>query len=76
MTSSQAEPAAPHSFEEQTAVRLVFAALSERDQQVLALRMAGLTNREIAATLGVSEDAAAMACFRALQRLKKQIGHE
>ena len=55
-------------------VKMAFARLSEPDQQVLSLRLAGLSNTDIATTLEINEGAAAMACLRAIQRLQKLVG--
>ena len=51
-------------------IKMAFTKLSETDQTLLSLRLAGLPNREIAETLEMNEGAAAMACLRALRRLK------
>lgn len=46
--------------------------LKRRDQQLISLRVAAeLSNREIGNILGISEDAAGVAVFRALQRFRK-----
>lgn len=55
-------------------VKMAFTQLSEQDQQVLSLRLAGLSNAEIAETLEMNEGAATMACLRAIQRLQKLVG--
>ncbi|MCI0396568.1 MAG: RNA polymerase sigma factor [Chloroflexi bacterium] len=55
------------------AVKIAFTSLSNQDQAVLSLRLAGLSNREIASTLDMNEGAAAMACLRALERLQKKL---
>jgi RNA polymerase sigma-70 factor (ECF subfamily) len=48
--------------------------LREIDQEVLSLRFgAGLENREIAETLGISPNAAAVRLHRALKRLKTAV---
>jgi RNA polymerase sigma-70 factor (ECF subfamily) len=44
------------------AARTALTSLSSRDQDVLSLRLAGLSNGEIASVLGVGEAAAGMAC--------------
>jgi RNA polymerase sigma-70 factor (ECF subfamily) len=49
------------------------ATLSSRDQDVLALRLAGLSNRQIGIVLDLSEAAAGMACLRALRRLGRKL---
>jgi len=54
--------------------KMAFTRLPEQDQQVLSLRLAGLSNAEIATTLEMNEGAAAMACLRAIQRLQKIVG--
>jgi RNA polymerase sigma-70 factor (ECF subfamily) len=55
------------------AVRTALASLSTRDQDVLSLRLAGLTNKDIAAVLKIDKGAAGMACLRALKRLRKRV---
>jgi RNA polymerase sigma-70 factor (ECF subfamily) len=55
------------------AARAALASLSERDQDVLSLRLAGLSNKEIAKALGVEKETAGMACLRALKRLRKRM---
>jgi RNA polymerase sigma factor (sigma-70 family) len=61
-------------YAEKLSIQIAIPMLSPRDQTVLSLRLAGLSNREIADSLGMSEGAAAMACLRALGRLQKQLG--
>jgi RNA polymerase sigma-70 factor, ECF subfamily len=66
------------SFEEESMIERIdlqsaLESLSERDQTVLTLRMAGLTNRELADVLGISEDAASVAYLRALRRLRERL---
>jgi RNA polymerase sigma-70 factor (ECF subfamily) len=55
------------------AIETVLSTLSARDQDVLTLRMAGLSNREIGSVLDLSEAAAGMACLRALRRLREKL---
>ncbi|MBN1978828.1 MAG: RNA polymerase sigma factor [Anaerolineae bacterium] len=55
------------------AVRVALASLSARDQDVLSLRLAGLSNEEIASLLQIDEGAAGMACLRALKRLRERV---
>jgi DNA-directed RNA polymerase specialized sigma24 family protein len=52
---------------------MTLATLSPRDQDVLSLRLAGLSNREIGSVLDLSEAAAGMACLRALRRLREKL---
>ena len=54
-------------------LRMTLATLPERDQDVLTLRLAGLSNREIGAVLELSKAAAGMACLRALRRLREKV---
>ena len=55
------------------ALQMALATLSPRDQDVLSLRLAGLSNREIGSILDLSEAAAGMACLRALRRLREKV---
>lgn len=55
---------------EKMRIEMAFHRLSERDQTVLRYRLAGLTNKEIAAMMDQDEGTAAMTCLRALQRLR------
>ena len=55
------------------ALQMALATLSPRDQDVLSLRLAGLSNREIGSVLDLSEAAAGMACLRALRRLREKL---
>jgi RNA polymerase sigma-70 factor, ECF subfamily len=54
-------------------LQAAIATLPKRDQVILGLRLAGLTNREIASVLDTSEDAAAMAYLRVVKRLGKKL---
>ena len=54
-------------------LHMALATLSLRDQDVLSLRLAGLSNREIGSVLSLSEAAAGMACLRALRRLGEKL---
>jgi RNA polymerase sigma-70 factor (ECF subfamily) len=58
---------------ESIAVQIALTSLSPRDQDVLTLRMVGLSNREIGSVLDLSEAAAGMACLRALRRLRERL---
>lgn len=58
---------------ETLAVKIAYNTLPPQDQLVLSLRLAGLSNREIAETLEMNEGAAAMACLRAIERLQKKL---
>ena len=55
------------------AVKIAYNTLPPQDPLVLSLRLAGLSNREIAETLEMNEGAAAMACLRAIERLQKKL---
>jgi RNA polymerase sigma-70 factor (ECF subfamily) len=68
----QADPGHEHNIET-LALKIAMQSLSEQDQDVLALRLAGLANREIAEVLAMNEGAAAMACLRAIGRLKQKL---
>ncbi len=56
------------------AARAALASLSARDQDILSLRLAGLSNRETSHALGLGEKATEMAFLRALQRLRDRLG--
>jgi RNA polymerase sigma-70 factor (ECF subfamily) len=55
------------------AMESAFRTLPERDQEALAARLAGCTNAEIAAVLGITEEGARKACLHALQRLAEKL---
>lgn len=55
------------------ALQMTLATLAPRDQDVLSLRLAGLSNREIGSVLEMSEAAAGMACLRALRRVREKL---
>ncbi len=57
----------------QLAMHMALASLPPRDQDLLSLRLAGLSNREIGLVLGLGEAAAGMACLRALRRLRDKL---
>jgi RNA polymerase sigma-70 factor (ECF subfamily) len=58
-------------------VRAALARLRERDREVLVLRyLEGLSTRDVAATLGVSEGAVKMRHLRALDALRRLLGGE
>jgi RNA polymerase sigma-70 factor, ECF subfamily len=59
---------------EHLAMRTALTMLSPHDQDVLALRLAGVSNREMGLILNLSEAAAGMACLRALRRLQARLG--
>src|SRR5215470_40153 len=64
-----------HRQERRDRVRAALAALSEKDREVLVLRiLEGLPTRETAAVLGVSEVAVRSRQVRALERLKVLLG--
>jgi RNA polymerase sigma-70 factor, ECF subfamily len=51
--------------------------LSQRDRDLLGLKFGGrLTNRKIAELTGMTESAASVALFRAIERLRKALGVE
>lgn len=66
----QADPAGNH---DRLDLAIALSALSEPEREVISLRLAGLTNREIAALVERSEGAVEMTCYRALHRLQKQL---
>jgi RNA polymerase sigma-70 factor (ECF subfamily) len=51
-------------------LRLLIAKLSDEDQQLIDLRLAGLNDREIAGVVGMSHGAVRTRQYRALQRLR------
>jgi RNA polymerase sigma-70 factor (ECF subfamily) len=51
-------------------LRLLIAQLSERDQQLIDLRLAGLNDREIAEVVGMSHGSVRTRQYRALQQLR------
>ena len=73
VSSPDGNPAA-NGHLEQLALRTALKTLSPHDQDVLSLRLAGMSNREIGAILNLSEAAAGMACLRALRRLEERLG--
>jgi len=70
--SSQDSPGEERHLQ-QLALRMALASLPPRDQDLLSLRLAGLSNREIGLVLGLTEAAAGMACLRALRRLRDEL---
>lgn len=50
--------------------------LTKRDREVVELRLAGLTGREIAQTLGCSGEAVRSAQYRAMRHLRELLGTE
>jgi RNA polymerase sigma-70 factor (ECF subfamily) len=64
-----------HRQERRDGVRAALAALAEKDREVLVLRiLEGLSTRETAAVLGISEVAVRSRQVRALERLKALLG--
>ncbi len=62
--------------EERDAMQHLLRQLSKRDREVVELRLAGLTGREIAQTLGCSGEAVRAAQYRALRDLRKLMNME
>ena len=51
--------------------------LSEREQEIIGLKFgAGLTNRKIATLMGLGENHVAVILYRAMRRLRKELGEE
>jgi RNA polymerase sigma-70 factor (ECF subfamily) len=77
---ARGEAGPEHAAEVAEAARALVAAsrrLSDRDQEVLRLRAwEGLSHREIAVTLGCSENAAALRLHRARERLRAELVKE
>ena len=60
--------------EELDAMRKALALLSSREQEIIRLRfVAGLTNRAIASTMGLSEGNVAVILFRALRKVRRTL---
>jgi RNA polymerase sigma-70 factor, ECF subfamily len=59
---------------ERLALRTALGTLSPHDQDVLSLRLAGVSNRDMGSILNLSEAAAGMAYLRALRRLQERLG--
>jgi RNA polymerase sigma-70 factor (ECF subfamily) len=58
-------------------VQAALGELAERDREVLVMRyLEGLSTREVAAVLGVTEGAVKVRHFRALERLRRLLGDE
>jgi RNA polymerase sigma-70 factor (ECF subfamily) len=57
--------------EQRDAMQRLLRQLSKRDREVVELRLAGLTGREIAQTLDCSPDAVRAAQYRAMHRLRE-----
>ena len=62
--------------EDQATVRTLVASLPTAQRQVIELRLAGLTGHEIAEAMGRSHLAVKMLQFRAINRLRRQLGVE
>lgn len=62
--------------EQRDAMQRLLRQLSKRDREVVELRMAGLTGREIAQALGCSRDAVRAAQYRAMHRLRELLETE
>ena len=68
--SSQSPEATAVANDEQIALQAALARLTEEQRQVIELRLAGLTGREIALAVGISHGAVRTAQHRALLRLR------
>jgi RNA polymerase sigma-70 factor (ECF subfamily) len=62
--------------ERQEAMQLLLGQLPKRDREVVELRLAGLTGREIAQTLSCSREAVRAAQYRAMHRLRELMDME
>ncbi len=62
--------------EERDAMQKLLRQLSKRDREVVELRLAGLTGREIAQALGCSGEAVRAAQYRAMRDLRKLLNTE
>lgn len=62
--------------EQEDAMQLLLGRLPKRDREVVELRLAGLTGREIAQTLSCSSQAVRAAQYRAMHRLRELIERE
>jgi RNA polymerase sigma factor (sigma-70 family) len=61
--------------EQQAAILRQLARLSEREQEIIGLKFgAGLTNRKIATLVGLGENHVAVILYRAMRRLRKELG--
>jgi RNA polymerase sigma factor (sigma-70 family) len=66
-------PAGDPALDEQAEVREALWSLSERDQELLRLRLAGFSNAEIGQALELTPDAVCVAIRRALQRMAQKL---
>lgn len=71
--AAESDPADDH---RRLDLAIALRALSEVEREVIALRLAGLTNREIATLVERSERAVEMICYRALRRLQGDLAGE
>lgn len=62
--------------EQQNAVQLLLQELPKRDREVIELRLAGLSGREIAQTLNCSHEAVRAAHYRAIHRMRELLNTE
>lgn len=62
--------------EQRDAMQQLLRRLSKRDREVVELRLAGLTGREIAQTLGCSGEAVRAAQYRAMRHLRELLNTE